>query len=222
MAQLQHRGRGAVVLPAAEPLAQPHPVLVPHGGGRLVAHPPAGRGQPPDEVDVLPDPHGLGETGPRPRPAGPPGPRQARKGRATPAGRCSPAHPCPGWNWPPRTAPARCARAHPGRCAARPRPPPGPRSAAAARPASPGRARSPSRGTRPAACPPRPGRCSGLPRARRSRRGAGRALPRRTRPALSRPDRLSRHRPRSPAASGPARPGSGPVRPAGRGPGSPP
>ena len=65
MAQLQHRGRGAVVLPAAEPRAQPHPMLMPHGGGRLVAHPPAGRGQPPDQVDVLPDPHGLGETGPR-------------------------------------------------------------------------------------------------------------------------------------------------------------
>ena len=59
------RGRGrAVVLAPGEPLAQPHPVLVPHGGRGLVTHPPAGRAQPPDEVDVLPHPHVLGETGP--------------------------------------------------------------------------------------------------------------------------------------------------------------
>ncbi len=60
------RGRGRpVVLPPGEPLAQPHPVLVPHGGRRLVAHPPAGGAQPPDEVDVLPHLHVLGEPGPR-------------------------------------------------------------------------------------------------------------------------------------------------------------
>src|SRR5207244_1285574 len=42
------RGRGrSVVLPPGEPLAQPDPVLVPHGGRGLVPHPPAGRGQPP-------------------------------------------------------------------------------------------------------------------------------------------------------------------------------
>jgi hypothetical protein len=64
MAQLE-RGRGRpVVLPPGEPLAQPHPVLVPHGSRGLVAHPPAGRAQPPDEVDVLPYLHVLGETRP--------------------------------------------------------------------------------------------------------------------------------------------------------------
>jgi hypothetical protein len=59
------RGRGRpVVLPPGEPLAQPHPVLVPHGGRRVVTHPPAGRAEPPDEVDVLPHLHVLGETRP--------------------------------------------------------------------------------------------------------------------------------------------------------------
>ena len=62
------RGRGRpVVLPPGEPLAQPHPVLVPHRGRGLVAHPPARRAQPPDEVDVFPHLHVLGETGPRGR-----------------------------------------------------------------------------------------------------------------------------------------------------------
>ena len=62
MAQLQ-RGRGRpVVFPPGEPLAQPYPVLVTHGGRRLITDPPAGCGQPPDEVDVLSDPHVFGET----------------------------------------------------------------------------------------------------------------------------------------------------------------
>ena len=69
MTQLE-RGRGRpVVLPPGEPRAQPHPVLVAHRGRGLVAHPPAGRAQPPDEVDVLPHLHVLGETGPGGLPA---------------------------------------------------------------------------------------------------------------------------------------------------------
>ena len=63
MTQLEcGRGR-AVVLPPGEPAAQPHPVLMPHGGRRVVTHPPAGRAQPPDEVDVLAYLHVLGKAG---------------------------------------------------------------------------------------------------------------------------------------------------------------
>ena len=63
MAQLE-RGRGRpVVLPPGEPLAQPHPVLVPHRGRGLVAHPPADRTEPPDKVDVLSYLHVFGEAG---------------------------------------------------------------------------------------------------------------------------------------------------------------
>ena len=138
VAKLQGRGRRAVVLPPGEPGRQPHPVLMRHGGVRLVADPPAGRGQPPDEVDVLPDPHVLGEA--RPGRVLPHDQRRARDvGDARPrAGRCWPARPCPGWNSPPRTAPARSAHAPPGRSAARPRRPPDPRSAAAGRSSQPG------------------------------------------------------------------------------------
>jgi hypothetical protein len=69
MAQFEGGRGGSVVLPPAEPLAQPHPVLVTHGGRGLVAHPPAGRAQPPDEIHVLSYLHVLGETRSGGRPA---------------------------------------------------------------------------------------------------------------------------------------------------------
>jgi len=62
MAQLECGRRGPVVLAPGQPLAQPHPVLVSHRGRWLIAGPPARRGHPPDEVDVLPYLHFFGKT----------------------------------------------------------------------------------------------------------------------------------------------------------------
>ena len=53
-------------------------------------------------------------------------------------GRCWAAGPYPGWNSPPRTAPARCGRPRAARCAARPRLPRGRRSAASSASSQPG------------------------------------------------------------------------------------
>jgi hypothetical protein len=69
MELFQDGGGGAVVGAAGEPGAEPDPVVVAHGRGRLVADAPAGGRQPPDEVDVLAHEHAVGESRPGRRPA---------------------------------------------------------------------------------------------------------------------------------------------------------
>jgi hypothetical protein len=69
MAQFQRRRRRAVVAAPAQPVTEPHPVLVADGRPRLIPDVPAGRRQPPDEVDVFPDRHVLREPVARGGPA---------------------------------------------------------------------------------------------------------------------------------------------------------
>ena len=66
---LQGGGGGAVVRAAREPGAEPDPVIMSHDGGGLLPDPPSGGGHPPDEVDVLPHEHAVGEPRARRRPA---------------------------------------------------------------------------------------------------------------------------------------------------------
>ncbi len=69
MAQFQRRRRRAVVAAPAQPVTKPHPVLVADGRPGLIPDVPAGRRQPPDEVNVFPDRHVLREPAARGGPA---------------------------------------------------------------------------------------------------------------------------------------------------------
>ena len=59
----ERRSAGAVDELAAEPSPDGRPGVVPSGDGGVVAHPVASTHQPPDQVDVLPDPHARVEPG---------------------------------------------------------------------------------------------------------------------------------------------------------------
>ena len=152
--------------PAAEPAGQPDPVLMGHGGSRLVPHVPAASGQPPDEVDVLPHRQVLGEPD-RVRGRGRrhadhegrarhvrhlrAGPHDARhlphvQRRAPPSYRASQARRVrrSALGRPARSRGAAAATAGSAKCG----------SSGSSQPGAAGR--SPNRGTPPAACPPRP------------------------------------------------------------------